>query len=921
MTMLERVQGWWSRRNLAQRFATLTAICIAGSALIQGAVLIGVSSLVVRDLEAERIEQRLDRVSKQLDVRVNEFRKIPLILSGTPPIPRIAHLASGGAPEPGESLDVWLTRLGIIFRSILQANPELLQARLVGVADGGRELVRVERRDDEIVIVDRNNMRRKGHRPYFREASKLAPGEVTLSPMNANVENGVVQRPFQPTIRASTPIHTTEGKLFGIIVANAATDAWFQDISLIAGIYGKFLAANQDGDYIFRTDGGPIFASYDGQPDRFLRDWPRLQPIFNTEESATQNFETDDSFVAAHRVQYDAQKPQDYVVLAVEDDPATVFGDTWTLTLLGTLVAIVLSVLGVIAAYLVARPLRGLMTAARQIAQGKLSAATLVEKQSPEIGELGEALHIMKEAVEERDASLRKSEAHLQAIIDNTIDGLITIDRGGIIQRYNPGCEAIFGYTQDEAIGRNVNMLIPGTEGRNHDAYMRRYERTGEARFIGMRREVSGRHKSGRLVDIEVAIAEIKVGDELLFSGIVRDITERKRVERLKSEFVSTVTHELRTPLTSIMGSLALLRSGALGTLGDKAKRMVTLAHDNGERLVNLINDILDIDKIEAGALEFNLTDANLRDLIKQAAAETGSYAEQHDVRIVVNKIPKDIVVETDPDRFQQVMRNLLSNAAKFSPKGGEVVVSAGMKGHTVRVSVADHGPGIPPEFQKHIFQKFAQADSSDKRAKGGTGLGLSISKSIIDRLGGQIGFESTPGVGTTFYFELPASGIIPQFSDEVAVRTEKTITMAGVQHGSGPQGPRSQPPRVLHVEDDPDTSLVLREILKGYASVTSVPTVQKAIAALHATNYDLVILDIHLKDGESGYDVMEHLADSNVAHPSVLIYSVEDIAADDWPLVSRALVKSRTDMIELRRHILELLGIEPFPAPMRHSA
>jgi PAS domain S-box-containing protein len=919
--MLERALSWWSRRNLAERFATLTAICIAGSALIQGAVLIGVSSIVVRDLEAERIEQRLDRVSTQLDVRVNEFRKIPLILSGTPPLPRIAHLATGGEPLPGETLDVWLTRLGIIFRSMIQANPELLQARLIGVANGGRELVRVERHGDEITIVERQNLKRKGHRPYFKETAKLQPGDVSLSPMDANVENGVVQRPFQPTVRASTPIFTDSGEFFGIIVANAAADRWFQDISLISGVYGKFLAANQDGDYVYRSDGGPIFASYDGHPDRFGRDWPQLQPLFDHAGADTRNFETSDSFVAAHRVEYDAQKPHEFVVLAVEDDPETVFGDTWALTLLGTLVAVILSGLGVIAAYLVARPLRGLMAAARRIAEGRLNAASLVKKDSPEIGELGEALHIMKEAVEERDASLRKSEGHLQAIVDNTIDGLITIDRVGIIQRYNPGCEAIFGYDQEEVIGRNVNMLIPGTEGRNHDAYMRRYERTGEARFIGKRREVSGRHKSGRLVDIEVAIAEIKVGDEVLFSGIVRDITERKRVERLKSEFVSTVTHELRTPLTSIMGSLALLRSGALGKLNEKAMRMLVLAHDNGERLVNLINDILDIDKIEAGALEFNLTDANLRDLITRAAQEINSYAEQYGVRIIVNDIPQDIVVETDPDRFQQVMGNLLSNAAKFSPKGAEVVVSAGMTGHTVRVSVADKGPGIAPEFRKHIFQRFAQADSSDTRAKGGTGLGLSISKAIIDRLGGQIGFDTPPGGGTTFYFELPAAGIVPQFSDEHIIKTDKTISMAGVQPSRGPQHGGSTPPKVLHVEDDPDTSLVLREILIGCASVTSVPTVQRAISALAATDFDLIILDIHLKDGESGYAVMEHLTNRDAPHPTVLIYSVDDVSGDDWPLISRALVKSRTDMIELRRHILELLGIEPFPKPVRRSA
>ena len=595
------IADWWSHRTLSQRFATLTAILIAGAAVIQGGVLVGVASHVVNGLASTRVEQRLDKAGAQLTTHVNEFRKIPLILSGTPPIERIVALSTGGAPRLGESLETWLYRLSVIFRSIVQANPEISQARLIGVADGGRELVRVNRVGETIEIVERAHLQQKGDRPYFAETTKLRAGEVYLSPIEPNVEYGAEQRPLQPTIRAGTPIYTEQGNIFAVIVVNATTDAWLSEISEISGVSGQFFAADRHGDYIFRSDHGPIFGTHQGSSAaRFLRDWPQLANAFSPEQPKTASVQKDDKFVAARRVDYNRQDPSDFVVLAADTDSSAVFGGTRRLILLGATIALAMAVIGVLAAYFVSRPLKGLMTAAKQIAEGKLDAADLAKDgHGTAIGELGGALRIMKDAIGTRNSSLHKSEANLQAIVDNTIDGLITIDRRGIIVRYNRGCEDIFGYTAEETLGQNVSILMPLTEAHRHDGYLERYERTGEARFIGKRREVTGRHKSGRLLDIEVAIAEIKVEGDVSFTGIVRDITERKQMERIKSEFVSTVSHELRTPLTAMMGSLGLLRSGAFGDISPKAAHMIDLAHDNGTRLVTLINNILDIDKIE----------------------------------------------------------------------------------------------------------------------------------------------------------------------------------------------------------------------------------------------------------------------------------------------------------------------------------
>ena len=758
-SIVRPIADWWSQRTLAQRFATLTAILIAGGAIIQGAVLVGVASHVVNRLACARVEQRLDKAGAQLTAHIDEFRKIPLILSGTPPIERIVALSTGGTPRLGESLETWLDRLSIIFRSIVQANPEISQARLIGLAGGGRELVRVNREADTIEIVERAHLQQKGDRPYFAETTKLRAGEVYLSPIEPNVEYGVEQQPLQPTIRAGTPIFTEQGDMFGVIVVNATTNTWLNEISAISGVSGQFFAADRHGDYIFRSDGGPIFGSYQGSSTaRFLRDWPQLANAFSPEQPRTASVQKDDKFMAARRVDYNRKDPSDFVVLAADTDASAVFGSTRRLILLGAAIALAMAGIGVLVAYVVSRPLKGLMTAAKQIAEGKLDAADLAKDgQGAAIGELGSALRIMKDAIETRDASLRKSEANLQAIVDNTIDGLITIDPRGTILRFNRGCEEIFGYTTAEAVGQNVSILMPQSEASRHDGYMERYLRTGEARFIGVRREVTGRHKNGRRIDLEVAIAEIKVAGEVLFSGIVRDITERKQIERIKSEFVSTVSHELRTPLTAMMGSLSLLRRGTLGDMSSKAAHMIDLAHDNGTRLVALINNILDIDKIETGEFEVKQRSVSLKLLIEQTAKQNAAYATQHAASILVEEIADDIIVDTDAERFHQVMGNLLTNAAKFSPKGGTIHIGAGMTEKMVRISVRDEGPGIPEEFRNRIFERFSQADSSDTREKGGTGLGLCIAKAIVERLGGAIGYETQIGAGTTFYFDLPA--------------------------------------------------------------------------------------------------------------------------------------------------------------------
>ena len=268
--------------------------------------------------------------------------------------------------------------------------------------------------------------------------------------------------------------------------------------------------------------------------------------------------------------------------------------------------------------------------------------------------------------------------------------------------------------------------------------------------------ETIHQHKNGSLIPVEISLQYVTPPDTSpRFVALVRDITERRRIDQMKNEFVSTVSHELRTPLTSIRGALGLIVSGAVGEPPEKMKSMLDIANNNTQRLLLLINDILDLQKIESGNLDFRFASIEVMPFIKQAIEDNTGYAQEHAVSLeLVESIDKGYVF-ADKTRLMQVMNNLISNAAKFSPDGEQIEISVSHIADYIRIAVTDHGPGIPEEFYPELFDRFTQYDSSDTRQSGGTGLGLSISKLIVEKHNGHIDFVSTPGKGSSFYFEL----------------------------------------------------------------------------------------------------------------------------------------------------------------------
>ncbi|MBT5494568.1 MAG: HAMP domain-containing histidine kinase [Alphaproteobacteria bacterium] len=240
------------------------------------------------------------------------------------------------------------------------------------------------------------------------------------------------------------------------------------------------------------------------------------------------------------------------------------------------------------------------------------------------------------------------------------------------------------------------------------------------------------------------------------YRGTSTDVTRKEELARLKREFISTASHELRTPLTSIRGALGLIAANAVGEIPETASELISIAERNCNRLLLLVNDILDMDKIESGAMAYHFERLRLNEAIRKAIEANRTYGDEFGVSFKLTPSPVDGWVEADEERLNQIIANLLSNAAKFSPKGSSVDILVESLGTIFRISVRDEGPGIPEEFRDQIFEKFTQADGSNTKQVSGTGLGLSITKSIVEGHGGTIDYETEIGRGTTFFFDLP---------------------------------------------------------------------------------------------------------------------------------------------------------------------
>lgn len=433
---------------------------------------------------------------------------------------------------------------------------------------------------------------------------------------------------------------------------------------------------------------------------------------------------------------------------------------------------------------------------------------------------LEERIKDRTEALSTSNRELETAEAHTRAILDTAADGVITIDAHGIVQSFNRAAEIMFGYTAGEVVGQNVNRLMPEGYSQQHDSYIERYRSTGVPRILGLPREFAGLRKDGSTFPMDLKVSEVHLSSGSLFTGIVRDITDRhdaareleaakeaaEVANRAKSQVLANMSHELRTPLNAIIGYSEILQEEAAEEGAEEFNADLQKIHAAGIQLLGLVNDILDLSKIEAGKMELFLETFDVGAMLQEVSNTVQPAIAKNGNRLVMKVEPNLPSMHADLTKVRQVLFNLLSNASKFTHQG-QVTLSGtrcrldGAEGCQFRVS--DTGIGMTTEQMQHLFQPFSQADASTAREYGGTGLGLAITRRFCQLMGGDVTLESRPGEGSIFTVKLPS-----------VVANDGVETPAfEMRNPLDDQTVSDTTPLVLVIDDDPS----IHDLMKRY--------------------------------------------------------------------------------------------------------
>jgi PAS domain S-box-containing protein len=503
----------------------------------------------------------------------------------------------------------------------------------------------------------------------------------------------------------------------------------------------------------------------------------------------------------------------------------------------------------------------------------------------------------LEHRVEEQTADLRRLARYNEVLVTSVGDGVYGVDPEGRVTFVNPSAAAALGFTTSELTGRKAHETFhaPGPDGEPFPwsgCYIQEVIQHGG---VVVTEDDEYLRADGSVFPVEITASPLLDESEVLGTVVVfRDVTQRREVDRLKNEFLSVVSHELRTPLTSIRGSLGLLAGGQLGELPERAASLVGVAVQNSERLTRLINDLLDIERMDSGVAPMDVMTLEVRELLEAATEQIEGMATSVGVRVELGTASGRVIA--DEDRVIQALMNLLGNAIKFSESGCVVRLDASLHGSEVHFRVSDDGRGIPPDKLESVFDRFEQVDSSDTRQRGGTGLGLTISKGIVERLGGRIWAESELGVGTTVTFTLPAARELTQpLGDRLGPRSGR---------------PSSSAPAVLVCDDD---AYVVEEfsrllLANGFRPI-GVTDGASVLELVRAERPSVVLLDL-LMPGATGAQVLEALRGSPDTHdiPVVVISGLgpeadESVArtTDDWlikPVSEERLVRTVSQVV-----------------------
>lgn len=698
----------------------------------------------------------------------DQVRQDAVILAASPTLHAFLHSVMT-APRHSEHHDLRpLVDLEATARdlsiALLRSRPEYLQLSVVSTQDNGRELLRAVREGGKISSSAAEGLQRRdvalrlpgvfGH--HWADAPTTGSGTAHLVFLNSALNPGPGRAVVNNanTITVAYPVYHEGMAPFGFIVL----------VMDMRTFVASTFAHLPDGESAYLQTPSGLF--HHGPNCSACLVWPSQMPakvatlLSDVRASGKQNgahfgSDTLSYFVRMHTG--DAAHGKDSILL-VQEPKARVMAAVNAIALRGILIVFgSLLLVGLLTERLTRRLVRPLkvLEAEAQKARHREEAPHLPVSSSDEVGNVARAVQALLD-------DYVQSEHRLSTLIENLAEGVITLDARGKIHSFNAACECIFGWKAGEVLGRQVEMLMPKEMAAVHQSFLSRFQEQGRQNAPLHAREVLGLRKDGRTFPMELTVSNVQIDGEVTLIGIVRDISERRIAEKAKAEFVATVSHELRTPLTSIHGALRLMGTEKVAENRETVLRLATVATQNSQRLMRLINNILDIEKLESLDLPIIQKPMKLRPVIESAISSFEGYGQEADVSFEFIDTGTDATVLIDAERITQVIANLLSNAAKFSHPGAPVRVSIARLAdeNMVRVLVEDEGCGIPEAAQATIFEKFTQVDSSDQRKFEGAGLGLNIARTIVERHGGRIGLYSTVESGSTFYFDLAIENV-----------------------------------------------------------------------------------------------------------------------------------------------------------------
>lgn len=763
--------------GLRQKYLLLASAIAVFSTVIVSVVY----SAWIERLALARAEGKLDvetqLVSSQIKYGVDRLRHDILTISRMPPFEGLARsvLNAGLDRKDRSSTEQWRRRLETIFMSMMEARPEYFQMRYVGLRDDGKELVRVDRvRDGTVEPMPRERLQSKSSQPYFIDSLKLKTGEVYFSDLTLNRDFGRVESD-RPTLRAITPVFGPHGKKFGLFVINVNFDSLVRRILQEVSDSSDLYVVTGKGDYIHRNSLGaiaPLVFAGAGKP---------VPPVLAIQR---EDIPADGARVAslADRIVAVREIVPDVIngtpIRIILDAPkASFLADVNAVRRDALLLAICLIIAMALIAYVVSRKLMQPMKELSETLHRydpDWDVDNLPVQRRDEIGEVARALTVVMERRKKAEEARDRMLAHLQPVLDNSVDAMISITAAGEVTHFNKSAERIFGYEAAEVVGKNVKMLMPRKFSDAHDGYLRHHLETGEANIIGTVRELSAMTKSGEVIPVELSVSRIELESGPVFSGVVREISMRKRMEESirkhaaalersnndLEEFAYIASHDLKEPIRGINNHVRFLAEDHGAKLGEDGLKRVERMVELCARADRIVSDLLHFSRL--GRAEFEALTIRPEALVEDAKETLADYLAERNAEIrIVSELPP---VVGDRSRLGSLVHNLILNGVKYNDRP-ERVIEIGFSSETAPGNsqsgayyVRDNGIGISSDMAASVFKIFKRLNN-EKAYGPGSGVGLSFARKIVERHGGELWFESEPGAGTTFFFTLAGRG------------------------------------------------------------------------------------------------------------------------------------------------------------------